>query len=512
MAQATSAGPVQEQVRSRAATTLWLLVGMAALRFALHMLLNGRYDLHRDEMALVDYAGRLAWGYVEYPPLTPALVRLQMEIFGDSLVALRTLSALAQGLTVLLAGLIAREMGGGRGAQMAAAGAAFVVPFSLVSGSMTQYASFDYLWWLAVAWALVRLCAGRDPRGWLLVGLCFGLGLQTKYTILVLAAGVAVGVMLTPLRRDLRSPWLWAGAALALLIAAPNLWWQARHDWIAIEFTQAIHARDVEWGRTQAFLPEQLYANANPLTLPLWIAGLVWLFTRRGRAFRALGWAYATALALFVLLAARGYYLAGLYPALMAAGSVGIGQWLEARRPGTRRAVWGTLAALIGVGGVVGALLALPLGPVGSWPWNVSAAVTDVYREQLLWPEVVAATAEAWQSLTPAEQAQTGIYTANYGEAGAINRYGAAYGLPRAFSSVNTYWLWGPPPPPPVSAIVVGYRREWLERDFTGCRQAATVQNPLGIENEEAATPAIWFCAGTVEPVEQAWPFIRRFG
>ncbi|MGL4651565.1 MAG: glycosyltransferase family 39 protein, partial [Caldilineaceae bacterium] len=268
---------------------LWIVGGLALAHLLIHLALNSRYDLHRDEMAVVDYARRLDWGFVEFPPLTPALVRLSMVIFGESVWGARVLAALAMALVVLLAGLMARDLGGGRGAQVLAAAGAFASLFGMLMGSMTLYAAFDFLWWVAVVWALVRRRSSNNPRWWLAVGLLIGLGVMTKYTMVILGAAVFVAVLLSDLRRDLRTPWPWLAAGLALLLVAPNLLWQSRHGWVAIEFTQAIHARDVAWGRSEGFWIEQLYANASPVTLPLWLAGLGWLvFAKEARPWRFL--------------------------------------------------------------------------------------------------------------------------------------------------------------------------------------------------------------------------------
>ena len=251
----------------------WLLA-IAAARLALHLLTNGQYGFHRDELAVLADAGALDWGFIAYPPMTPALAAASMQVFGDSLMGYRMPSAPAQAAATLLTGLIARELGGRAREQAFAALALCCVPFSLLAGSMLQYTSPDYLWWVLCAWVVLRLCNGGDRRWWLALGLAIGLGMLTRYTMLALVAGIVIGTLASPLRRDLAGPWPWAGAALSLLVFAPNAWWQFQHDFVYLDFVAAIHERDVRIGRTDGYLTGQLLVGAGPLLVPLWVAGL----------------------------------------------------------------------------------------------------------------------------------------------------------------------------------------------------------------------------------------------
>ncbi len=354
---------------------LALLLGLAAARLLLHVLVNGEYGFHRDELVVLDDARHLDWGYVAYPPLTPAIGRVALELFGESLTGFRFFAALAQCVAMLLAGLIARELGGGRIAQIVAAVATAAAPFSLLAGGMLQYVAFDYLWWVLLAWLALRLLNREDPRLWLAIGLVIGLGMLTRYTMLFCVAGLAVGVVATPLRRQLASPWPWAGAALSLLVFAPNALWQWRHDFVYLDFVQHIHARDVRIGRTEGFFTQQLYVNASALTLPLWVAGLWFVaFARDGARHRLLAWLFGVPLALFWLAQGRAYYLAPAYPMLLAAGAVTGERWLARLRP--RAAAWtqGATWTLLALACLGAAAIALPLAPVNSPGWRLSRA------------------------------------------------------------------------------------------------------------------------------------------
>ena len=492
---------------------LHLLLALALARLLLHLLTSGQYGFHRDELAVLDDAGHLAWGYVAYPPLTPFLAHASMALFGDSLTAFRLPSALAQALATLLAGLIARELHGGRFAQLAAAFAVCCVPFSMLAGSMLQYTSVDYLCWVAAAWVLLRLANGSDPRWWLGLGLVIGLGMMNRYTMLFCAAGIVVGVLATPLRRHLASPWPWAGAALSLLVFAPNAWWQWQQDFVYLDFVQHIHARDVRIGRTDGFLSGQLMVGAGPLLLPLWLAGLAWLaFARRAARWRVLAWLCATALALFWLAGARAYYLAPAYPMLLAAGAVLLEHGIARLRPRAASLARGATALCMVAFVATTALVALPIAPIGSEGWQASRRFHDNFAEQVGWPELAGQVAAVYQALPETERARTAIYANNYGEAGAINRYGPALGLPTAISGINSYWARGYGDVPPTTVIVLGDDAEGVADTPATCTLAGRIRIPHGVENEESGHPDIYVCRDFRFDWAEAWPMMRSFG
>jgi hypothetical protein len=487
---------------------------LALVRLLIHQFTNHQYGFHRDELATLDDARYLAWGYVAYPPLTPLIARAAMEWFGTSLVAVRFFSGLAQAVAMVLTGLMARELGGGRFAQVVAALAVAVAPISVLMGAMFQYVSFDYLWWVLTAYFVIRLLRTDNPRWWLAIGATLGLGMMTKYTMAVCVVGVVGGVLLTPARRYLRSPWLWAGVGLSLLIFLPNLIWQFQHDFVALEFTSSIHARDVRIGRTSAFLPEQLFVNGSPLLVPLWITGLIYyFFLPDGRRYRLLGWLYLISFMLFLVMQGRSYYLGAAYPMLYAAGAVTWEHWLNTRPQGRARVWKAATWAAVGLSVLVAVGLMTPVAPVNSPLWEISSSVHDNFSEQIGWPELVETVAQIYNGLPEEERAQTGILTGNYGEAGAINLYGSEYGLPRAISGVNSLWLRGYGDPAPEQVIVLGFTQEAAEQFFESCTQVGQVTNRFNVENEETEDhPTIWLCRQPRLPWEQMWPQMQHFG
>jgi 4-amino-4-deoxy-L-arabinose transferase-like glycosyltransferase len=230
----------------RISNDLIILLLLALARLALHSLTNHQYGFHRDELAVLDDARRLAWGYVAYPPLTPFIGRIALELFGPSLVGLRFFAALAQSIGMVLAGLIARELGGGRWAVVVAALATAIAPMSLIMGALFQYIAFDYLWWVLAAYLLIRLLKSDDPRWWLPIGLTLGLGMLTKYTIAFYIVGIAAGELLTPASLQRKSPRLRPVAALKYIVILTNLHWHIQNDFISIEIKSSIHASKID--------------------------------------------------------------------------------------------------------------------------------------------------------------------------------------------------------------------------------------------------------------------------
>ncbi len=493
---------------------LTILILLALARLILHILTNGQYGFHRDELAILDDARYLAWGYVAYPPLTPFIGRIALELFGPSLVGVRLFSALGQSIAMLVAGLMARELGGSRFTQLITAVAAAIAPISLLQGAMFQYVGFDYLWWVLLAFLTIRLLKTENPRYWLAIGLVIGLGMMTKYTMVYFVAGLVGGVLLTNPRRHLSSPYLWGGAALSLLLFLPNLLWQINHDFISLSFLSTIHARDVAIGRTDNFLPEQLLVSTSPPTILLWGAGLYhYLFSAAGKRYRPLGWMYLIPLILFLLTQGRAYYLAPAYPMLIAAGTVFWEQRLNSLSTARGRLSKGIVWGLLLISSVISIAISLPVAPVNSGLWRITSEVHDNFVEQIGWPELVETVASIYDDQTAAGQAQPGILTGNYGEAGAINLYGRAYNLPEAISGINSYWLRGYGDPPPETLIVLGYSQEEAERFFATCELAGHITNRFGVENEETLFhPDIFVCQNPRQPWPSLWQELQRFG
>ena len=487
-----------------------LLLGLAL--FLLHMFTNHQYGFHQDEMIVLDNANNLDWGYIEYPPLTPFLARIELTLFGFSLVSARTFAALAFSLVLILTGLMARELGGGRLAQVLAALAASIAPFALIQGALMQYVDFDFLWTVLIAYLVIRLLKSEDPRWWLAIGAVIGLGMMTKYTMVMFVAGLVGGVLLTDARRYLKSPWLWGGVALSLWIFLPNLIWQIRHDFISLEFLTSIHARDVEIGRAASYIPEQFFSNANPFVLPIWIAGLFYFFRgEAGKRYRMIGWMYVIPFFIYLFTQGRAYYLAGAYPMLVAAGAVVWQARLDKMPEQKARITLRTTWAGIAFGFLLGAFLALPIAPINSGWWNVVSEVHDTFTEQIGWQDMVQTVAGIYDGLPAADKATTGILAGENDEAAALNLYGGDYGLPKAISGCDTFWLRGYGASPPETLIIVGYTREELNPAFEQCTLAGQITNSYDVENDLRNPPGIFVCRGLRWDWTELWKRVKRF-
>ena len=487
-----------------------IVAGIALTVAVAHLLTNGRYGFHRDELQVLSDARHLDWGFVAYPPLTPFLERIALGVFGLSLVGLRLFSVIAQAAAVVVTGLMARELGGGRWAQATAALAVAVSPLPLFEGTEFQYTTFDYLWWVLIAYFVIRLLKTENPRWWLAIGAVIGVGLMTKYTMVFFVGGILGGLLLTRARRFLGCRWLWAGAGLALLICLPNLIWQLRHDFISLHFLRHIHARDVGEGRAEGFWFYQYVICANRLAAPLWIVGLAGFL--RSPRYRLLAWMYLIPLVIFWLAKGRGYYTGAAYPMLMAMGAVVIEGWLAVLQRfwrGTVETVY--LSALIGWGLYVCTVI-LPLASSGPLMDRALDNNGDL-REEIGWNELVKSVADIRDSLPAEQRENVGVLVGNYGEQGAIELLGPAYHLPPPISGTNSAWLRGYPAPPPSTLIVLGQSRQYVERTLTACRLAGHNTNSYGVKNEESKDhPDIFVCGGPRMPWPEFWKQYQGFG
>ncbi len=478
----------------------WPVLAIAAAIALLHTLTNGRYGFHRDEWQFLSDARHLDWGFVAYPPFTPFIQRIGLELFGLNMIALRMASVVAQVAAILCTAWMAHRMGGGRFAQFTAATAIALCPYAIFQGTEFQYSSFDYLWWILAAAAVIALLETDDVRWCLAVGGFIGLGLMTKYAILFFALSIVAGLLLTPARKYLRTRWFWLGMGLALLMCLPNLVWQARHGFISWEFLQSIHARDVRWGRAEGYIAKQFFICNNPMATPLWIAGLV--AAMRSSKLRALAFMFLLPAAYFMMARARFYYVAPAYPMLIALGAVRAEAWLPNLRSWPRRVLQTVFwLGLVGFGSL--AICALvPLanhGPLHTFALHHS----DDLGEELGWPELVRNVASIRDALPPEERANVGIVVGNYGEGGSLELLGPAYHLPPPISLTNSAWLRSYPTPQPTTLIVIGFDRKDADKAFDGCRLAGHNGDPKVVRNEESLWhPDIFVCG----PPRLGWP------
>jgi 4-amino-4-deoxy-L-arabinose transferase-like glycosyltransferase len=502
-----------------------LVVFIALCKLAVQLYAAPHYGYFRDELYYLACARHLAWGYVDQPPLIALVAWLVRSVLGDSLTAIRLLPAIAGACEVALAGLLARELGGKRFAQGMTALATLTAPGILGIDSILSMNAFEPLFWLGCAWLVIRIVKTGNQKLWIWFGLLAGVGLENKYSMLIFGAGVVFGVVLTPQRRALRSPWFWIAGAIALLIFLPNLLWNIQHHFPFLELQANIRrsGRDVPLGPL-AFFGQEILAM-EPLSLPLWIAGLwFYFFTESGKPFRVLGWAWVFTAAVIVIQSPRIYYLFPAFPVLFAGGAVVFEMWLDGPRlAGLKRGLRIAWPALLAGTAVLLAPLAIPVLPPETYlrytktlhlaqpaiENHALGPLPQIYADEFGWEEMAATVARVYNALPADLRARTAIFGQNYGQAGAIDFFGPRYGLPPAISGHQSYYLWGPRNYTGESMIVLDDRKANLEKLFAHVTDVAHVYHPYSMPYEHFD---VFYCTGPKMSLKEVWPQLKRWG
>jgi Dolichyl-phosphate-mannose-protein mannosyltransferase len=491
-------------------------IAIALCTMLLHLGTAWRYGYFRDELYFIATGRHLAWGYVDQPPLV-ALVAWLAQPAHDALLAIRLLPCIAAALTVYVAVRIARELGGGRFAQWLAGVAVALTPAYLLLGNVLTTTSFEPLSWILVVWCAMR-------RWWVALAFAAAFGLYGKYSMGLLLAALLVGLLLTKERRALATPWFAICAALVVVLTLPNLWWQASHGWPFLAVLQGDaahrHAFNNGWllesqnlaGNAVSFAAEQL-VYTNPLAAPVWLCGLIGPFLGpRLRELRFITIAYVALFIVAVVLEAKGYYIIGIYGALLAIGAVVV----------ERATTWLRTTVFVALAATAAATmpLSLPILPIdgfiaysqmlGLTGHGADAHVTQpVYAEQFGWDRLARDVASVYYALP--NRNNVAIYADTYADAGAIDFFGPAYGLPSAISSQNSYWLWGTHGYNGNTIIAIGASRiDLLRPYYRSCKLVRSSNEPLKWVVEGPAP--IFLCTGAKMPLDQIWPHLRWYG
>ncbi|HET9973165.1 MAG TPA: glycosyltransferase family 39 protein [Streptosporangiaceae bacterium] len=493
----------------------WIaLIAVAAV--AVELAVSARYGYVRDELYFLSAGQHLAFGYVDQPPLTPLLARLGAALTGNTLVGFRVLPALALGALVVMTAMMSGRLGAGRTGQVLAALAAATCGEYLGAMHELTTTTPDFVFWAATLLLVMKLLASRDPRWWVAIGGCAGLASEAKWNIAFLLAALAAGFLLTDARRLLRNRYLLIGGLITAALAAPDLIWQAAHGWPGLEVFRALQT---EAGHNRlAYWPGQVLFTGLVLT-PLWVAGAVWsLRSAAARPFRPVAIACVAVIVLQFVLGGKPYYAGAAFTFLLAAGCVPLERRLAGRRaspspaPASSSLVpafWAGAAMVASAALVLpGALPVLPARALHTIPLQ---KINYDLGEEISWPSLVALVAREYQARPATERDLTTILTGNYGEAGAIERYGPGDGLPQAYSGANNFWLWGPPPAADTAAIAVDFDPGFLRREFAHVRQIATFWNGLGVDDDEQGVP-VYLATGLKTSWAKAWPAFRDYG
>ena len=495
------------------------VVALATL--GLHLYANREYGYFRDELYYLACAEHLDFGYVDHPPLSIAILWLVRATLGDSLTALRLVPAIAGALTVWLAGLIAARFGGGRFAQLLAAVAVAIGPGHLAITNFYSMNAIDLAVWAGAVYLFIAALDRPSIGPWAALGTTLGLGLLNKVSVLWLGGGLAAGLLFTRARALLVTPGPWIAVAIAAVIFAPHVLWQVRHDWPTVEFVRNATALKMVSVSPVQFAVDQIMMM-HPLTVPVTIAGLWWLVAGPERPrWRPVAWTFLAPLAILVTSGtARAYYLGPAYPAVLAAGAVAIAAWTA--RPGWRWVRPALVVTMI-AGGAATAPIALPILPaeryiayshaLGIAPRSEERAGVGELPQHLAdmfgWPELVDAVARVYRELPEGDQRRAGIYTDNYGRAGAVDFFGPAHGLPKAVSGHNNYFLWGPRDVTGDVLIIVGGDLEDHAPDFAEVKPAAVVRCDYCMPYEAEIT--IYVGRGLKKPLPVLWPEVKKY-
>jgi hypothetical protein len=514
--------PMSEGLRRGPVAWGQLLVLMG-IELALHAWSNGpaRWGYMTDELYFLDSVDKLDWGFVDHPPLSIALLALLRPMIGDSIFALRVVPSLLGAVSILLAALMAREMGGGRTAQGLAGLAVLACGALRAMSSYYSMNAIDNALWPLAGLLLLRILDGGSPWLWVGLGVVAGLGSLNKVSVLWFSGGLLVGLAVTPARRWLRTPWPWVAGAIQLCATAPFFWWQWRHGWPFVEFSRNAALHKVGEITIPAFLVQQAL-SMNPMAVPMALLGLVYGFSSDVmRPYRPVLWIFVTVAAFLAATgSARPHYLAPAFAIAFAAGAVAV----ERMRSDWRGWRWlpAAMAGAIALGGMFGLPVAMPMmSPESTIAYIRATGLRPLEERERggMLPmhlglyfhaeAVLGAVAPVYLSLPPEEQARVVIVTRSFGETAALNVLGRRRGLPGSVGTHNQYWLWGPGQASGDPTIILHDSEDTLRRWFESCEKRAEIDCPYCMEMMDAQS--VWLCRHPRRPLRELWAEMKHY-
>ena len=497
-----------------------LLILLSLAYILLHLIFINKYDYFRDELYYIACGNHLAFGYVDQPPFVALIAFISTRLFGESLLAIRIFSVIAGAVTVFVTGSTVKETGGSRFAQILSALMAMTAPVYLFMFHILSMNSFDIMFWAIALFLLVKIVKTGESKLWLWIGVVIGIGLQNKISIVFLLIGLAAGLILTTNRKYLKDKFFWLGSLIALIIFLPYIIWEISNGFPMLEFMRnASSLKNAPLSPLQFITGQML--DMHPVSFLFSLGALYFLFfTKTGKPYRIFGWMY---LAIFVFLMstqAKVYYLSPAYPIMFAFGALAVEKFiLRFNQKWLKPAVIGLVVIL----GAVTAPLALPSLPVKDFiKYSNSLGITPEagersrigvlpqhFADMFGWKNMAEQVAKVYNSLTPEEQKKCGIFTMNYGEAGAIDFFGRELGLPNAICGHNSYWHWGYDSTRTEVMIVIGGDIKDHEQTFIDVKTAGLIINEFAMPYESDLP--IYICKFLKVDLKEVWPTVRFY-
>ena len=491
---------------------------VALVRIAIYLLAARNYGYFRDELYYLACGEHPAWGYIDQPPLIAWIACLLQHTIGVSLYALRLLPMLADAGSIVVAGLVARKLGGGFWAMFLASLAVLVAPIYLTFSHLFTMNAFDPLLWILIAWLFLDLIQTGNQKTWIWIGAAIGITLLNKYGVLYFVAGLLVGLVFSPLRRSFARPWFWIGVTVATLIALPNFLWQLHRNFPFVQLVRSVRGN----GRDVMVPPLQYLAQQSEMmgfvSSLLVVLGLWFLFSPQGRRYAVLAFGFLGVLGSMLLLKGKFYYVAPVYLVVLAPGAVLLERLTARRGLQWIRPVYPIVMLLVGA---LMAPMAIPVLSIDSYiaytnklgiqqqkfENHAEGRLPQIYADMVGWEERVKIVADYFHSLPPEEQRITAIGASNYGDAGAVDLFGPKYGLPKAISSANNYWIWGPRDYSGQSVILMD--EDSPEKYKNHCRSLRLVARPNNPYARTDENQPIYHCVGFTPDLHSFWPKLK---
>lgn len=474
----------------------YLILFLAMFKLMLHFATNTNYELHRDAFLYLAESDHLDFGFWSEAPMTPLLGKVTLFLFGSSVFSIRLFPALIGAISVILIGLLVRNLGGRMWAISLACGAFILSPAFLRSNTLFQPVSFDQFFWLLTTFFIVKLIQSKDPKYWLHLGVVWGFAFLTKYSIAFLVLPFVVALLLAPERKLFVSKYFLYGLLVGFMTILPNLIWQYNHNFPVILHMVRLRETQLVNVRVSDFIVSQFLMNFPGIII--WVTGLVSLLIQKStKPFRVLGWTYLGVVLLFILLKGKGYYALGIYPILFIFGGLAIENAFANRFRFLRPA---TLVVVI--------LLLIPIlpyslpvfkldqmieygqqsrnyGAEGALRWEDGKIhpLPQDYADMTGWKELAGIVIQTWQSLSDSERAECAIFASNYGEAGCIKFYGKKLGIPEPICFDGSFLFWAPDTSRIKTLIYVDDDAENISRYFEKVEKIGQITDPYARES-----------------------------